>query len=217
MTTTQIGSAVEKTEESKVDAGSVHSPAEAEEKDNSPTDTRDTEDVVDEAEAVPVKRRTTWSRVVAYGLLPGLALLLAVTAGWLKWQDSSLRVSETSMAETLKAATEATTAMLSYQADSVEQDLHAAQDRLTGTFKDSYTQLTNDVVIPGAKAQRISAVAQVPAAGSVSVTPKHAVVLLFVNQTVIVGDEAPTDTSSVVRVAMDRAGDQWLVSGFEPI
>ncbi len=217
MTTTQIGSTVETTEERKVDAGSEAPPAETEDKDSSPADAEDTDDVVGEAEAAPAKRRTNWSRVVTYGLLPGLALLLAITAGWLKWQDSSLRVSEHSTAETVAAATEATTAMLSYQPDSVEQDLQAAQDRLTGSFKDSYTQLTNDVVIPGAKAQRISAVAQVPAAGSVSLTPKHAVVLLFVNQTVIIGDETPTDSSSVVRVSMDRVGDRWLVSEFEPI
>jgi Mce-associated membrane protein len=43
------------------------------------------------------------------------------------------------------------------------------------------------------------------------------VVLVFVGQTVVVGEEAPTDMSSVVRVSMDKVGDQWLVSRFEPI
>lgn len=216
MTTTQIGSAVETTEERKVDADCEPTLSETEENGSSPGDVEDTDDVVGDAESAPAKRRTNWSRMVTYGLLPGLAFLLAITAGWLKWQDSELRVAENSRAEIVAAATEATTVMLSYQADSVEQDLQAAQDRLTGTFKDSYTELANDVVIPGAKAQRISAVAQVPAAGAVSLTPKHAVVLVFVNQTVVIGDEAPTDSSSVVRVSMDRAGDRWLVSGFEP-
>ena len=47
-------------------------------------------------------------------------------------------------------------------------ELHAARDLLTGDFRDSYTSLTNDVVIPGAKQKQISAVATVPAAASVS-------------------------------------------------
>ena len=217
MTTGQTGSRVEAIKESKVDDRSMRVPDDEQDQDVLSSDTQGADSVVDEAETTPAKRRARLSGVITYGLLPGLALLLAVTAGWLKWQDSSLRVPENSVHETVQAATETATAMLSYNAESVEQDLHAAQGRLTGTFKESYTQLTNDVVIPGAKAQRISAVVRIPAAGSVSVTPKHAVVLVFVDQTVVVGEEAPTDMSSVVRVSMDRVGDQWLVSGFEPI
>lgn len=36
-------------------------------------------------------RRLRWERVVAYGLLPGLALTLAVGGAYLKWTDSSVR------------------------------------------------------------------------------------------------------------------------------
>lgn len=217
MTTGQTGSTVKAIKESKVDDRNLRAPVDEQNQDVLSSDTQGADNVVDEAETTPAKRRARLSGVITYGLLPGLALLLAVTAGWLKWQDSSLRIPENSVHETVQVATETATAMLSYNAESVEQDLHAAQGRLTGTFKDSYTQLTNDVVIPGAKAERISAVVRIPAAGSVSVTPKHAVVLVFVDQTVVVGEEAPTDMSSVVRVSMDRVGDQWLVSGFEPI
>jgi len=35
-----------------------------------------------------------------------------------------------------------------YKPDTVDTDLGAARDRLTGEFKDSYTSLTHDVVIP---------------------------------------------------------------------
>jgi Mce-associated membrane protein len=61
--------------------------------------------------------------------------------------------------------------------------------------------LIDDVVIPGAKQKQISAVATVPAAGAVSATEDHAVVLLFVDQTVNVGNDPPTDTASAVPVA----------------
>lgn len=223
MTTTQIGSAVEVSKESHVEDGATQAPEDERDPDGVTASTDGSDDTAEEAgetgttRPVPVKQRMSWRSVVVYGLVPGLALLLAVAAGFLKWQESSLRSPEHGGGEIVKAATDAATAMLSYNADSVEQDLRAAQDRLTGSFKDSYTELTNDVVIPGAKAQRISAVVRIPAAGSVSITPKHAVVLVFVDQTVVMGEEMPTDTSSAVRVSMDKVGDQWLVSGFEPI
>jgi len=88
---------------------------------------------------------------------------------------------------------------------------------LTGEFRDSYTSLTNDVVIPGAKEKQISAVASVPAAASVSATATEAVVLVFVNQTVIVGQDAPTDTASSVRVSLEKVSDSWLISKFDPV
>ena len=87
----------------------------------------------------------------------------------------------------MQAAKDSTIALLSYKPDTVEQQLGAARDLLTGDFRDSYTSLTNDVVIPGAKQKQISAVATVPAMASVSADPNHAVVLVFVNQTVVVG------------------------------
>ena len=160
-----------------------------------------------------MKRSIRWTRVLAYGILPGLALLLAAAAGVLKWQVESQLAS----AESMRAATDGTITMLSYKPDTVEKELTAAQDRLTGQFKDSYASLTHDVVIPGAKQKQISAVANIPAAGSVSATADQAVVLVFVNQTVTVGTDAPTNTTSCVRVTLDKRGGRWLISQFEPI
>jgi Mce-associated membrane protein len=52
---------------------------------------------------------------------------------------------------------------------------------------------------------------------SVSADPKHAVVLVFVNQSVIVGADAPTSTASSVQVTLDKVGDRWLISKFDPV
>jgi Mce-associated membrane protein len=57
----------------------------------------------------------------------------------------------------------------------------------------------------------------VPAAASVSANPSHAVVLLFVNQTVTVGNSAPADTASSVRVTVDKVDGRWLISKFDPV
>ena len=108
-------------------------------------------------------------------------------------------------------------AILTYGADTVEHDLNAAQSQLTGTFKESYTNLTHDVVIPGAKQKHISAKAKIAAAAPVSADDSHAVVLVFVDQTVTVGTDAPSDTASTVRVTLDKTAGRWLISQFDPI
>jgi Mce-associated membrane protein len=163
------------------------------------------------------RRRSAWTHALAFGLLPGVALLLALGAGFLKWQDSSVRDSDVTAIESVQAAKDSTIALLSYRPDSVERDLAAARDRLTGTFRDSYSALTKDVVIPGAKQKQISAVATVPAAASVSANENHAVALVFVDQSVIVGNDAPTNTTSCVRVTLDKDHGRWLISRFDPV
>lgn len=166
--------------------------------------------------AEPVSR-FTWRRVLAYALLPTLALSLALSAAYLKWQDGSARLAQTAAVQSRQAATETTAAMLSYRPETVDKQLPGVADRLTGKFRDQYVELINDVVIPGARQKKIAAVATVPAAASVSATGNHAEVLVFVNQTVTIGDDAPTDTASSVRVTLDKVDGRWLVAQFEPI
>ena len=149
--------------------------------------------------------------------MPALAFLLAIGAGVLKFMDSGVRDSNVARDESMQVAKDSTVALLSYKPDTVEQQLTAARDRLTGDFRNEYTDLTNNVVIPGAKEKKISAVASVPGAASVSANPGRAVVLLFVNQTVTVGDSVPTDTASSVRITLEKTGDRWLISEFEPV
>lgn len=178
---------------------------------------------VAEPEAAPVeeqkaaRRSIDWARVVAFGVLPALALLLALAAGAGKYLDSSVRESSRAGIESEQAAKDGTVAILSYTSDKVEQQLNDARNLLSGGFRDSYSGLINDVVIPGAKQKQISAVATVPAASVISAQPNHAVVLVFVNQTVVVGADAPTATASSVRVTLDKSGGKWLISAFEPV
>jgi Mce-associated membrane protein len=150
-------------------------------------------------------------------VLPAVALLLGGTAGYLKWLDGSGRDADVARAQSVRAAVDTTVAMLSYRPANVTQNLAAARDRMTGAFRDSYTSLTTDVVIPGAKQRQISAVATVPAAASVSATPTHAVVLVFVNQTTTIGNDPPSDTASRVKVTLEKVRDRWLISAFDPI
>jgi Mce-associated membrane protein len=184
----------------------------------------DTDDTADgdipeqSSEPASGKRSATkWKSAMAYGLLPALALVLAVTAGYFKFRDASARDAQLAAIQSMQTAMEGTVAMLSYHADTAEKDLTAAQDRLTGNFRDSYASLIHDVVIPGAKQQHISALATVAGAASVSGDTRRAVVLVFVNQTISVGNGAPSNTASSVRVGLDNINGRWLISAFDPI
>lgn len=189
--------------------------------DESNADSEDIDDFIAEAGrdgvTPTVKPLNKWSRAVVYGLLPALALLLAVTSAYLKWQDSTIRPNEAASVASIQAAKDSTVAILSYQPNTVEQQLGSARDLLTGEFRDAYTQLTNDVVIPGSKQKQISVVATVPAVASVSADEKHAVALVFVNQTTVIGKDAPSDSTSSVRVTMDNVDGRWLISKFDPV
>jgi len=172
----------------------------------------------DEAQGYEAPARASHTgKLLVFGVVPLLALAIGASASYLKWQQGSLSAGKDAATESVQVATDVTIKMLSYRPDSVERDLGAARDFLTGSFRDSYTGLINDVVIQGSKEQQISAVATVPAASSVSATADHAVVLVFVNQTTIVGSDAPSDTASSVKVTLDKLNGRWLISGFEPV
>lgn len=180
-------------------------------------DTDDEPDTVVEAAELgaPAPHRNR-RHVAAYVLVPLLVMVMAAGAGYLKYQEGSVRAAQTAAFTSVQAATDGTIALLSYRPDTVQATLTAARDRLTGQFRDSYTSLTNDVVIPGAREKNISATVTVPAASSVSASENHAVVLVFVDQSVIIGNDVPSSTASAVQVTLDKTGERWLISGFDP-
>ena len=74
------------------------------------TDTADaaiTDEGESDAGSVEPTRRAgiDWARVSAYGLLPALALLLAMTAGYLKYVDNSVREDDVNGVQAVRAAT----------------------------------------------------------------------------------------------------------------
>lgn len=163
------------------------------------------------------RRRNRWMQLTCLGVLPLIAMLLGLASAYFKYQEVISSEALMSGGQATTAAVEIATAMLSYTPAEAEAELTAVREQLTGPFRESYTTLTNDVVIPGAQQGQVSAVARIPGAAVLGATPTSASVLLFVDQTVTLGTNPPTQTASVVRVAMERVGSRWLVSGFEPI
>lgn len=168
-------------------------------------------DEADEAESP-----RTRSRVSLPVVLAAIALVLAVTCAVLRWLIVAQDQSDTARDESVQAAKEITAQMLSYETETVEQQLGAARDRMTGEFLGKYSVMINDV-IPAAHAQQIAAVADVLRAGVVSAQPDSAELVLFVDQSVQVGREMPQKTVSVARATMVKVDDRWLMSKYEPV
>jgi Mce-associated membrane protein len=162
-------------------------------------------------------RRQRWSRRLAFAVLPALAMLLALGAGYLKYDVATADQQDAARAESTAAASDIAVKMLSYRPDTVQNDLDAAKSNLTGSFRESYSSLVDEVVAPGAIQQMITAVATVPATASVSATENHAVVLLFIDQTITLGTSPPSSTNSSVRATLDKVDGRWLMSGFDPV
>jgi Mce-associated membrane protein len=146
-----------------------------------------------------------------------LAFLLIGTGIWLFWDAASRREADRAGSAAVQAARDSIVEMLTYQPDTADQKLNAARGRLTGPFLESYNQLIQTVVIPGAKQKKVTAAATVPAAAAISVGADHAVVLAYVDQTLAVGTAPPTRTNSSVRVTMENMDGVWLISGFDPV
>jgi len=127
-------------------------------------------------------RRVNWSRVLVYGLVPTFVLLLAIAAGLVKWHDSSIRHIERARSQSVAAAREYTDAILTFRYDTIDHDVAATRERLTGGFLDMYTKRAQQELIPHAKQERIVATATVPDAAPEITSPNHAVVLVFISK-----------------------------------
>lgn len=92
-------------------------------------------------------------------------------------------------------------------------------DELLDAFKEMTLLELSDFVKKFEETFEVTAAAPVAvaAAASVSTSADRAVVLLFVNQTITVGKDAPTTAASSVRVTLDNINGRWLISQFEPI
>ncbi|GJF17813.1 hypothetical protein NGTWS0302_16740 [Mycolicibacterium cyprinidarum] len=161
-----------------------------------------------------ISRRALWWMLVVV-----LTVAVAGAASFGTWQlVRPIPADSTQLRQTvIDIAKSSTVKLLSYTPQNVDSLRTDAVAVTTGAFRDSYSDLVNDVVIPGAKEKNITAVAQVPALAVESLTADTAVLIVFVNQTVTVGSEAPTDTASSVRERLRNVDGAWLIEAFDPL
>jgi Mce-associated membrane protein len=168
---------------------------------------------------IPVPEFLRDSRVIA-GILVAVVLISGGVASWVYFkqyrpdQQTDAGVKST----VVGAATDGTTALLSYSPDTLDQDFASAKSHLAGDFLSYYTQFTQQVVGPAAKAKQLKTSAHVKGAAVAELHPDSAVVLIFVDQTTTTKDNPqPTLAVSTVVVNLNRINGTWLITKFTPV
>ncbi|KUI37442.1 twin-arginine translocation pathway signal [Mycobacterium sp. IS-1496] len=143
----------------------------------------------------------------------GLAVVLYLTQ-----YRTDVRTDDAAATAAIRAASDGTVALLSYQPDSVDTDLAAAKTHLTGEFLDYYGKFSDEILLPAAKQRAVSTEASVVRAAEAEIGQDTAKVLLFVNQTTSSRERPdPAQTASSVMVSLTKVDDRWLISAFDPI
>lgn len=154
-----------------------------------------------------------------------LALVVALVAsaalaGWLYFAQYRVdrQTGPAASATVLKAATDGTTALLTYAPDSLDRDFSAAKSHLTGDFLSYYTQFTQEIVAPAAKEKSVKTTAAVVRSAVSEIHPDSATVLVFVNQaTTSTQNPNGSFAASAVKVGMRKIDGNWLISSFDPV
>jgi Mce-associated membrane protein len=152
-----------------------------------------------------------------------LAVLLLGSAGLASWvymtQMRPDRQTDAAVAaETIKAASDGTVALLSYTPETLDKDFATAKTHLTGDFLDYYTKFTTDIVTPAAKQKSVKTSAAIVRAAVSELKPDSAVVLVFLNQTTTSKENVDGSfTASSVKVSLTKVNGAWLISAFDPV
>jgi Mce-associated membrane protein len=165
---------------------------------------------------------TTRARVGWWSLTISLVLAVLAAAtigGWQAIEARQLDAADSGAARqtVLDTVNSDVPKLLSYTPDNIDTTLHSAESLLTGKFKESFTNLVDRVVIPGANEKHITATAHVAAAAVESLTRDRASMLVFVNQQITTPPAEPTSTASSVRVGLQKINGAWLIDSFDPI
>lgn len=147
-----------------------------------------------------------------------LVALLAVGTVLLWRQDHRHQEVEAARLAAIESVPASVAAILSYDAASVDDDLTAAQEHLTGDFKDEFGVIAHEVVAPSAKQDNVTVDAAVVASSVVKATSTKVVALVYVSQTTTgKGLHEPAKTGSRLRVSLTKVDGKWLVSNLEPV
>ncbi len=152
-----------------------------------------------------------------------LVVLLLVSGGvatWLyfTWYRPDQQTNDDVARTVAAAASEATVALLSYSADSLDKDFAKARSHLTGDFLSYYDQFSQQTVAPMAKQKSMKTTAKVTGAAVSELHPDSAVALVFVDQVTTTKDSPqPSVAVRSVLVKMSRVGGNWLITKFTPV
>jgi Mce-associated membrane protein len=184
------------------------------------------ETVGDEEEVdspAPVKHRRRLPRTLRRIFAVVLVVLLLISGGAATWlyfkqyrpdQQTGPGVAHT----VVTAASDGTTALLSYSFDSLDKDFAEAKSHLGGDFLSYYEQFSQQSLAPVARQKSMKTTAKVTGAAVSELHPDSAVVLVLVDQVTTIKDSPlPTVAVSSVLVHMTRIKNKWLITKFNPV
>lgn len=162
--------------------------------------------------AVPADRRF----LAGWAVVVGAAVIVALVAGLLALRGGKDESGERAAVE--RAAAAAAEALMTFTPADGPARRAAASSQLTGVLAADYEARGPDVVFPGATASHITMSAKVLDVGVTDLRPDDAHALLFVDQTIRVGDDPGPETVGVARWAtMRRIGGVWRLARLEPV
>jgi Mce-associated membrane protein len=178
----------------------------------------------DEVDAKPIERRrralSPRVRKVIAAVLIVLLLISGGVATWLyfDWYRPDQQTDDSVARSVASAASDATTAVLSYSVDSLDQDFAAARSHLGGEFLSYFDQFSQQTVAPMARQKSMKTKAKVTGAAVSELQPDSAAVLVFVDQVTTTKDSAqPSVAVSSILVRMSRINGKWLITKFTPV
>ncbi|OBI13984.1 hypothetical protein A5712_04365 [Mycobacterium sp. E2327] len=175
-------------------------------------------------DAAPIKRRrralSPRARKVIAAVLVVLLLISGGVATWLYFEQYRPdQQTDAGVARSvINAATDGTTAVLSYSSDTLDQDFAAARTHLAGDFLSYFDQFSQQTVAPVARQKSMKTKAKVTGAAVSELHPDSAGVLVFVDQVTTTKDSAqPSVAVSSILVRMSRINGKWLITKFTPV
>ena len=166
--------------------------------------------------ATPAPDSGTRSVVPTWLLLAVAVVLVALVAAtayvWSRPSDTAV---ETATRSAQTAAERAATAILSYDAATLEADQETAQSFMTSDYREDYDELF-EVIKENAPATETKVEAEVIASSIVRSGEDRVAILLFINRpTTNKQQQEPVIYKDQVTVTMQQVGGDWLVDDME--
>lgn len=156
-------------------------------------------------------------RVIRISLAGALVAGL-IGIGLMSWQWSADIHAEAGRWAALQSAKTRTEQLLSYNSHTLDADLARGRAQVTGDFATQYERTASELIGPATRAKEIVTVATVVRSALISAEPDRVETLLYINQATTSKEQpTPRPVTSQVRVTVSRVGDQWLISGMQPI
>jgi Mce-associated membrane protein len=175
-----------------------------------------------EAEAVAETEESGSSRrarVVKPGsivVLVGAILVVGlVVVGYLNWREDGRQDS----AETAQKEISVSVAkILSYQYDTINDELRDELPLLAGSFADDFQKLVTDTIAPAAIKAKVTTQAEISESAVVSESNDRVELLIFVNVTTSSSRlKEPRVTGSRLAVTAKKIDGHWRISNLDPV